>query len=67
MFDEALVERKIRIIQNRMDAARTIARQAANSKSSRTKENLQDVVVLLNEALTNLAELKKYLEELKDA
>lgn len=63
MFDEALVERKIRIIQNRMDAARTIARQAANSKSSRTKENFQDVVVLLNEGLAELATLQRYLEE----
>ena len=63
MFDEALVERKIRTIQNRMDAARTIARQAANSKSSRTKEDLQDVVVLLNEGLAELAALQRYLEE----
>ena len=63
MFDEALVERKIRKIQNAAEDAKVIASQAANSKSSRTKENLQDVVTFLNETLEELAELKRYLEE----
>ena len=63
MFDEALVERKIRIIQNKVDTARTIANEAAISKGSRVKENLQDVVVLLNEGLAELAALQRYLEE----
>ena len=63
MFDEALVERKIRKIQNAAEDAKVIASQAANSKSSRTKENLQDVVTFLNETLAELAELKRYLEE----
>ena len=59
MFDEALVERKIKKIQNSAEAAKTIASSAANSKSSRTKENFQDVVVLLNEGLAELAAFKK--------
>ncbi len=63
MFDEALVERKIRKIENAAETAKTIASQAANSKSSRTKENLQDVVTFLDKALAELAELKRYLEE----
>ena len=63
MFDEALVERKIRKFENAAETAKTIASQAANSKSSMTKENLQDIVTFLDKALAELAELKRYLEE----
>ena len=63
MFDEALVERKIRKIQNAAETAKTITNEAAISKGSRAKENIQDVITFLDKTLAELAELKKYLEE----
>ena len=60
MFDEALVERKIRKIQNSAEVAKSIASGEAGMNA---KERFKDITTYLDKALAELAELKRYLEE----